>query len=386
MKIILLSVLVSIFCSMMLASEIQESVEVSTSSSSSPSVSIEEEVDIDLDDPEYVKENLIRSIIAANVQQTKNLIEKYEYLVESFNRDIFIGMIRCFDLVENEESCLEILNLIKPSFKDVSKSKTTPLILAIRENKKSLASDLLDFEEVKATIGEKDEFDRTALMYAVKRGNMFVTRRILLISTDSINNKDFLGKTALHYACEMNSVKKEKSLMSMDIPSVLTGAVDEDVSMKFSIVSMLMANGAKVVVNGPEYKLKIGDNIVKKLLESFNGKVVVEYSRQDLGLKAGLMAASLPLARLLQLDYPIKSAASSLIYIMLANPLFAVINEACYAIQQAIMPGVDMNLNLSFDLGDNIQDFSFNILFVMLMIPVMMKIGENLKQTEGFKF
>ena len=52
------------------------------------------------------------------------------------------------------------------------------------------------------------------------------------------------------------------------------------------------------------------------------------------------------------------------------------INDLCYHFQQLISPGMDLNFVVSLDLGYGFQDFSFNILFVILIAIFMKKAVE----------
>lgn len=346
----------------------------------------ENELEFNLENPEHVKDKFIEAVKIGNVNVSKEYVDKYEYLTEKFNRDIFQGLIDCFDTTESAKQCWEIFELIKLSFGDLSQTTSTPLILAIRHDKTELVHALLKNEDIQRSVGAKDEFERTALMYAAKRGNRFVIQRIFQVSKDVyikefINAKDFFGKTAIHYACEMHPKK------SSELPPIL-------IDLKLELVSWLIANGAEIYADGPEYKLKSEDDRVRSMIENGNGKVVVEGGVQDVATDSGLSiialkgvhvirmyAIALKAAQMIRMYAPLKLITSKLVYILLANPLLSLLNEACFTIQQNLFPGVDMNLNISFDLGDRIQDFSFNILFVMMMVPVLMKIGEAMNRT-----
>lgn len=100
---------------------------------------------------------------------------------------------------------------------------------------------------------------------------------------------------------------------------------------------------------------------------------------------AGSLAITSQLAKLIDLHNPIKSAASNLIYFILANPLSETINEACCAFQQTILPDFDISLVLSLCIDNKIKDYKFNILFVLLLTSIMMKIGQIMKQSQGLK-
>jgi hypothetical protein len=63
------------------------------------------------------------------------------------------------------------------------------------------------------------------------------------------------------------------------------------------------------------------------------------------------------------------------------------LNDVCYHFMQLLLPGVDVNLNVNIDVGESIHDFSFNVLFVVLMVSVFKQLIENyVKKPEAFKF
>lgn len=251
MKIVIYSLFAGFVLSLVRASECD-------SSESKSSQESQENLEFDAD---HVKENFIEVVMNGNVFQAKLYVNRYKFLIEKFDRDIFQGLIDCFDTIKNGKQRLNILKLIRPSFEDVSQSTVTPLILAIRQDKQYLVNALLNIREVKLTIGVKDEYDRTALMNAAQKGNLNAAQRILLEAINTkeyINAKDCFGKTAVHYACEMKPNN------------------DYFGDLQYNMVTLLMTHHAEVYAEGPEYNLKfVNDPRVKSMLKKNNCEVVV---------------------------------------------------------------------------------------------------------------
>lgn len=231
----------------------------------------EGELKFDPEDPENVRENFIGAIEDANVTKCQKYVKKYDYLTDIFNSNIFQGLINCFEYNEDLQQCWRIFELIKPSLGNVSQSTSTPLILAICGDGHDLVDALLKIEEVRHSIDAMDEYNRTVLMVAARRGNLYAVKRILELRNESIiNAKDLSGKTALHYACEMIPVKNKRC--SSALPTVLTGILDKTTELKCEIVTLLIDSGAEVYADGPEYKLNPEDVEVKGILDDSNGK------------------------------------------------------------------------------------------------------------------
>lgn len=329
-----------------------------------------EELLFENEDPEFIKEYFISSIKSGYVAECKVYAEKYEFLTDKFNRDIFSELIKCFESQDKTETCWELFEILKPSFFDVSRSTTTPLILAVRRNRMELVNALLKLEEVKILIDQVDEFDRTALMYAAKRESLFAVQMIVQISVETINAKDFLGKTAIHYACEMNPSAIKTEISSAEFPSFLTGDIDPDVANKDAIISILMAYGGAIYSDGPEYKLTPADRKVNDIISDFGGKVVVEEKVENIILRFGTGIAATQLIKILSTGGLFNKINAKLISFFLANPFMILLNKFCYNLMQYFLPGNDANLNITIDVDDCIQEFSFNLLFVFLMVPI----------------
>jgi hypothetical protein len=327
-----------------------------------------EEIQFDNEDPDYIKQNFMHSIQSGNIAESKVYAEKYEYLTERFNRDIFSELIKCFEGQDKEESCWELFEVLKPSFFDVSRSTTTPLILAVRRNRMELVAALLKMDDVKKIIDKVDEFDRTALMYAAKRGSYFAVKMILQISSESVNIKDFIGKTAIHYACEMStshSLDSEKAVI--EVPAYLTGAVDKNVTNKLSIVGIMMNYGGLIFPEGPEYKLTSSDVELSEIITEFSGRVVIQVDAMVIVKRIGLGLALTQGLKFLQMNGILNKIDAKLIGFFLSNPLMTLLNDFCYHLMQFFLPGTDANLVFSIDVGNGFQDFSFNLLFVTSM-------------------
>lgn len=345
-----------------------------------------EEFQFDLEDPEFIKHTFMNSIKNANVAESKVFAEKYEYLTDKFNRDIFSELIKCFEAGDNEETCWELYEILKPSFLDVSRSTTTPLILAVRRNRMELVNALLKMEGINEIIDNVDEFDRTALMYAAKRGSYFAVKMILQVSSESINVKDFMGKTAIHYACEMIPLVNDENTATK-LPDFLTGAVDQDVKNKASIVAMLMVYGGMIYPESPEYKLTPADVEVNELITDFSGRVLIENDSRQIVKRLGQGLALTQGLMLLNMSGKMSIIAARLVNIFLSNPFMNLLNNLCYHLMQVLLPGIDSNLVFSVDVEDGFQDFSFNLLFVILMIPTLKYAVESyLNNTKEVKF
>ena len=340
-------------------------------------------------DPEFVKQQFILSVTKGQVSECQYYVGKYEFLTRHFNRNIFGALLDCFEeLYENSDSCWEIFDLIKPSFADVSRSTSTPLILALRRNRMELFTALINLQSVHDTIDIEDEFARTALMYAAKRGSYNAVKMIIDLSTASINYRDFLGKSVLHYACEMNSISVgiEQPLdVNFDILPLISGNSVIDASNKAIIFFMLVANGANIEIHDPEFKLNFQDQYLKYFIRANGGKVSMVKKIDEIISTAAIGVAMLQAANSFGLSGTLKTVGAKLISVFLANPFLMAINEICFRIQKMILPDVDLNLVVSFDLGDRFQDFSFNILFVMLMAPIISKIISGINLPNPFK-
>lgn len=327
--------------------------------------------------PEIVKQEFTFALINGNVEEVKSSIEKYDYLTRKFNVDIFVGLLKCFNHKSKHETCMELFELLKPSFRDVSGSKSTPLIHAVIYNKMDIVNALLTMPEINVFIDKVDNFGRTALMYAAKLGSFYAVQHIIRISTASINLQDRFGKTALHYACEMNSLRDENSAPTLELPSWLTGVPNPDSNVKNEIFSMILLNGGNILPDGPEYKLTTSDSQISKIVTEKGGKVVIEYTAEDRIAKIVKFTLVSQLKRLLGLTHIYSAVEFVLISVLLANPFMMAINDLCYHIQQIILPGTDFNFVVTLDLGgDGLADFSFNILFVLLMALLVKKAME----------
>lgn len=330
----------------------------------------------DFEQPSVIKHKFINAVAHAQVPECKYFIEKYDYLNSRFNRDVFEAMISCFDLEGRTEDCWEIFEMIQPSFEDVSSSTTTPLIMSLRKNKMEIFKALISLDNVKSTVDNVDEFARTALMYAAKRGSYFAIIKLIEMSTNSIGKKDFMDKTVLHYACEMNLIEICK--------------VDSEPSCnadnKYSIFVTLLHNGAKIDYHGPEFKLNSEDGVLKDLIIAKGGKVYVTKKPEDLIFKGLIGLTALQVANTLKITEKAVYLAGKVLPLILANPLMIALNEMCFQIQKTLLPGLDLNLVLSFDLGNEFQDISLNLFFLMLLIPMFNSFVEMYNKQNAFKF
>ena len=314
---------------------------------------------------ESVKQVFIFALMHGDVELAKSFVEKYNYLTSQFNVDIFIGLLQCFNGQEAHETCMELFELIKPSFLDVSESSSSPLIHAIIYNNMDVVNALLKMPEAKNFIDKIDRFGRTALMYAAKRGSYYAVLHILQTSEASVNVIDAMGKTALHYACEMNSLK-ESNTISFQLPNWITGETDVDATNKLNIFMPIFYAKCNILSNGPEYKLNSSDDKeISEIIKEHKGKVHVECDSTEIILS---IIKSFALKTLIAADLQ-----QDVIGFLFTNPLMMALNNFCYHLQQLIFPGVDMNFVISFDLGDSFQDFSFNILFVLLIAILLSK-------------
>lgn len=327
----------------------------------------------DIKDPKMVKQDFYFSLIAGNVPIVKSYIDQYDYLTQQFNVDIFTGLLKCFKgKYSIHEDCMEIFELLKPSFLDVSGSISTPLIHAIIYNNLDVTSALLRMPEAKELVDKVDQFGRTALMYAAKWGNYSTVQLILNISTESVNLKDKSEKTALHYACEMiPSIKKET--LAIELPNWLTGAPDVEADKKKDIFNTIFFNNAAILKEGPEYKLTTSDYDLSEFITQNGGKVQMESSPRDLLLQAAIPIVFAQFIKLTGRVSALTANSTILIGIVLANPVMLFLNDLCYKFQQFVLPGVDLNFVVSMDLGDKFQDFSFNIFFVLFMVILVKK-------------
>lgn len=318
-------------------------------------------------DPKHVKQDFYFELVNGNVPSVKSYIDKYDYLTQQFNVDIFTGLLKCFNgRFSKHEDCMEIVQLLAPSFRDVSESISTPLIHAIIYNNIEIVNILFMMDEIKDLVDKTDQFGRTALMYAAKSGSCYVVQRILNISNESVNLKDKFGKTALHYACEMNRSTKKETI-SFELPKWLTGEPDIDTENKLQIFKSIYYREAVILEDGPEYKLTSSDRTISEFITSSGGKVRIESSAEELMIKA---FAPIAVAHLIKSIVPVDSVASidpALFNFILANPLILGLNELCYKFQRLLTTDVDLNFVVSLDLGNGFQDYSFNIFFVLLM-------------------
>lgn len=329
--------------------------------------------------PAVIKNKFINNVVYGKVSDCKEFIEKYDYLTSRFNRDIFEALIYCFNQKEKHEDCWEIFDMLKPSFSDVSKSTTTPLIMSLRKNNMGIFNALIALDGVKSTVDNVDEFARTALMYAAKRGSFFAVRKIIEVSTNSINKKDFMNKTALHYACEMNPVEECK------IDSETTSSAC-DAENKYSIFLTLLHNGAEIDYHGPEFKLSSEDGALKDLITAKGGKVTVTTKPEDLIFQGFVGYTAIELANSFKITDKLMFLAGKLLPLILANPIMLFFNEICYQIQKCFLPGIDLNVVLSLDLGNEFQDISLNLFFLMMLVPLIKTAVEFTNKPNAFKF
>lgn len=330
-------------------------------------------------DPEYVKLEFYFQVINGNIASVKNFIDKYDYLTQRFNADIFSGLLTCFRNKEGSkhDDCMEIFEMLKPSFGDVSESNSSPLIHAIIYGNMEIVNALLTMPEAKEFVDKVDQFGRTALMYAAKSGSEYALAHIIIISAESINLKDRDGKTALHYVCEMNPPISKKETLTFGIPKYLSGETDFEAEKKWKMFRSIFIDGAKILSDGPKYKLSSSDSQLADFIIFQGGKVQIEAGPEDLAVNLVASVTVTSLIKALGLTHLTTKAASSIIGFILANPVMLALNYICYVFQNMIIPGIDMNFVISLDLGDGFQDISFNILFVMLMAVLIKNIMEK---------
>lgn len=368
MKHFILTLLIALFSKIVLGSSVSD-----------------ETIEINTSDPPVIKQKLISAIKDAQVSDCRDLITENGYLLSFFNRDIFSAMISCFDLDGKSEDCWEIFEMIEPSFADVSRSTTTPLIMALRKNKMELFNELMSLESVKKTVDNVDEYARTALMYAAKLGSFFAVRRIIEVSTESVNKKDYMDKTALHYACEMIPIDPNDS--ERKYATALTGEVDDNVSNKYHIFLALMSNGAKIDFHGPEYKLTSSDESLKLLIVQNGGKVSIQTNPTEIINKALIGFFFMQFANTFKITEKAVYLASKLaVFLLLNNPLMVYLNELCFGMQRFLLPGVDLNLVVSFELKDGFQDVSLNLFFVLLLAAMISSLIKEVRKQDVFEF
>ncbi len=285
----------------------------------------------DSEQPSVIKHKLIYAVAQAQVPECKTFIEKCDYLISRFNRDVFEAMISCFDLEGKTEDCWEIFEMIQPSFEDVSSSTTTPLIMALRKNKMEIFKALISLDNIKSTVDNVDEFGRTALMYAAKRGSFFAVIKIIDMSTNSIGKKDFMDKTVLHYACEMNPIE------FCEVDSETSCDADN----KYRIFVTLLHNGAKIDYQGLEFKLNSEDGFLKELIIAKGGKVSVTNKPKDLIFQSLIGYTALRVANTLTITEKAVYLVGKVLPLILANPLMIALNEMCFQIQNTLLPGLD---------------------------------------------
>lgn len=322
--------------------------------------------------PELVKFRFMEAITNGSVDEASDLARNYTFLTESFNRDIFDKFLKLADKM-SETEISKILKILEPSFADLSNSTSTPLILAIRKNNWSVISELFLMKSVLESVDRSDEFGRTALMYAAKRGSIVCIRKILDESEASINFKDNYDKTAIHYACEMNWIEAPTvfKYLKNNLPLAIAGEATSEVKHKYSVVSLLIERGAEVYNYGPEYKLLSSDSVLIDYINNLGGKVMVK----DIGDR--FIKKALGTYLLAQLAHWLRLDLAALNFI-LNNPISALVNNICFSVQDLLLPGINLSFNFSVDAGDAVHDFSVSIVFMMVLLQALMQVAKNL--------
>lgn len=82
-----------------------------------------------------------------------------------------------------------------------SLSGETPIFVAIAEDRKEIVGLLLSRPELQINTGNPEQLDRTALLLAVRLGNLNITQKLLKIPGIDVNKQDVDGYTALSIAC-----------------------------------------------------------------------------------------------------------------------------------------------------------------------------------------
>ena len=144
----------------------------------------------------------------------------------------------------------------------------------------------------------------------------------------------------------------------------------------YQIFKLIYFNEGEIVTDGPEYKLKSSDKKISAVIIDRGGRVVIESTPEDRIAQIAIHIATSQLVRFIGFKNMSNAIKSGLIGTFLANPVMIAINDLCYHFQQLISPGMDLNFVVSLDLGYGFQDFSFNILFVILIAIFMKKAVE----------
>lgn len=252
--------------------------------------------------------------------------------------------------------------------------------------------ELLKLDNVKDTINSVDIFGRSALIYACKAGSFFAVKIILDISADAINLRDMKLKTALHYACEMRP--KTSPLEGQNImTSIKSGQLDlqkifeyfqvsdADINNKKEIVEFLLSRGAEVIAL-PAYKLTSDDYLVELLLQARGGSVQVTETLNYKIKKMFIVASMIKFIHFSGLFEMLKNISVQNIHAIYTKSPLIQINNLFYHLQNLILPGVDLNLNISVDVYGSIHDFSFNLFFLAVVAYVIYTWKDNLKKLQ----
>ncbi len=302
---------------------------------------------VEIATPSVAQSDFIFSILNRDLEAAKRLAQDNPFLTAQFNADIFSEILKCYAQEMNQAICEPFYELISPSFTELSKSETTPMIMAVFANSIEVFNKLI---ESSSNLIAKDTYGRTPLMYAARLDREYMMLRMVMYGLDKVENREELlnvrdkhNKSLLHHICESSQTDSEKA----------------------EWVRVLKVYGVQVDTNHP-YAANVWAYELRRELVTQGAKVFHKDADKmlelglDLSLKASLGTAILLRKEIFDFAIPFLFIIADSLPAQLAQAPF-------YYLGQLLLHGFDANLVLSYDTDNYICRLKFNLLFLVAL-------------------
>ena len=310
--------------------------------------------------PSVIKANFIEFIQSRDLDSAKDAAKENPFLTAQFNADIFKEVLDCYQQKEDKTICDQFYALLEPSYSELSKSETTPLIMAIFARCDEVFDKLVDNPDHLTAV---DAHGRTALMYAVRLDREYMMLRMLYYGLDKIkdlerkeqflNASDKNKMTVMHHVCDSAQSEQDKTEWIRRLKG-LGGKVVTDVPYQANVWNLALRD--ELTPLGAELYHKDWKKSVvmaQKFYETFLYLMIVAN-------RVAILNAIIPHLFTLWNCLPIQTAQA----------LF-------YFAEQFVLEGFDSNVVISFDLPSGVYHFSINLLMI-LFVAYMMTSNNNI--------
>ena len=335
-------------------------------SSTEPKIEQGEEV-VELLTPSVAKSEFITAIKELNLESARKIVEDHPFITNQFNADVFAEIIACYPKTETDKNaiCDQFYELISPSLFELSKSHTTPLIMAVFGNNLDVFNKLIEDPNHLLPL---DAHHRTALMYAARLGREYMMIRMVQFAlpklknpVDLLNVQDKDKKTVLHHLCESNQSEEDKIRWTR----------------------ILKENGALVNKDIP-YPVDVWNVDLRREFSSHGAEVIHKDWNKSVAMAASTLRGYALLTVLVYRHAFAEAVIPHLFTLLNSLPIRA-LQTLFYYIGMLAFEGFDMNVVISFNLPSGNYDFSFNVL-MLLFLALLFSQGHKIQSELPFNY